>query len=63
MLFYFQYLFQCDQILYTIVPVTGKEELEKAYVENSEGVWITCFYQSVPKLLALNPSLIKIDSG
>ncbi|VDI05941.1 cell division control protein 45, partial [Mytilus galloprovincialis] len=33
-----QYLFQCDQILYTIVPVTGKEELEKAYVENSEGV-------------------------
>lgn len=34
----FQYLFQCDQILYTIVPVSGKEDLEKAYVENSEGV-------------------------
>ncbi|KAK7088800.1 hypothetical protein V1264_022672 [Littorina saxatilis] len=33
-----QYLLQCDHILYTIVPVSGKEELEKAFVDNSEGV-------------------------
>ena len=33
-----QSLFQCDQILYTIVPVSGKEQLESAYIENSEGV-------------------------
>ncbi|KAL5017064.1 hypothetical protein ScPMuIL_006653 [Solemya velum] len=33
-----QYLFQCDQILYTIVPVVGKEDLERAFVENSEGI-------------------------
>ncbi|XP_050411374.1 cell division control protein 45 homolog [Patella vulgata] len=33
-----QYLFQCDQILYTIIPVTGKAELERAFVENSEGI-------------------------
>ncbi|KAH3883747.1 hypothetical protein DPMN_007714 [Dreissena polymorpha] len=41
-----QSLFQCDQILYTIVPVAGKEELERAFVENSEGtkhvVMINC---------------------
>ena len=36
--FHFQYLLQCDHILYTIVPVSGKEELEKAFVDNSEGV-------------------------
>lgn len=34
----FQCLFQSDQILYTIVPVTGKENLQQAYIENSEGV-------------------------
>ncbi|XP_033747411.1 cell division control protein 45 homolog isoform X3 [Pecten maximus] len=33
-----QCLFQSDQILYTIVPVSGREELERAYVENSEGI-------------------------
>ena len=33
-----QCLFQSDHTLYTIVPVTGKEELEKSYVENSEGI-------------------------
>ncbi|XP_013383421.1 cell division control protein 45 homolog [Lingula anatina] len=33
-----QYLFQCDHVLYTIVPVSGKQELENAYVENSEGI-------------------------
>lgn len=33
-----QCLFQSDQILYTIVPVTGKENLQQAYIENSEGV-------------------------
>ena len=35
---YLQYLFQCDQVLYTIVPVTGYQDLERAYLENSEGV-------------------------
>ncbi|KAK7462004.1 hypothetical protein BaRGS_00038586 [Batillaria attramentaria] len=33
-----QYLLQCDHILYTIVPVSGREDLEKAFVENSEGI-------------------------
>ncbi|XP_076453006.1 cell division control protein 45 homolog [Babylonia areolata] len=33
-----QYLLQCDHIVYTIVPVAGKEDLEKAYVDNSEGI-------------------------
>ncbi|WAR03472.1 CDC45-like protein [Mya arenaria] len=33
-----QSLFQCDQILYTIVPVAGKEDLERSYLENSEGI-------------------------
>ena len=33
-----QYLFRCDHILYTIVTVSGKQSLEKAFHENSEGV-------------------------
>merc|ERR1712183_1258288 len=33
-----QYLFQCDQVLYTVVPVTGKQDLENSYLENSEGI-------------------------
>ncbi|KAI8749259.1 cell division control protein 45 isoform X1 [Biomphalaria glabrata] len=33
-----QYLFQCDQVLYTIVPVTDLQELEKAFLENAEGI-------------------------
>lgn len=33
-----QSLFQCDQILYTIVPVSGREDLERAFIENSEGI-------------------------
>ncbi|ELT95314.1 hypothetical protein CAPTEDRAFT_224008 [Capitella teleta] len=33
-----QSLFQCDQVLHTIIPVTGKQSLERAYLENSEGV-------------------------
>ena len=36
--FPFQYLFQCDHVLYTIVPVSGKEDLERAFVENAQGV-------------------------
>ena len=39
-----QSLFQCDQILYTIIPVSGKEELESAFVENSEGVSVVYDY-------------------
>ncbi|KAK2169147.1 hypothetical protein LSH36_12g20040 [Paralvinella palmiformis] len=35
-----QYLFQCDHVLYTIVPVTGKQDLERAFVEHSEGVQV-----------------------
>ncbi|KAL8566410.1 hypothetical protein ACOMHN_011988 [Nucella lapillus] len=35
---YHKYLLQCDHIVYTIVPVAGKENLEKAYVDNSEGI-------------------------
>lgn len=43
----FQCLFQSDQILYTIVPVTGKENLQQAYIENSEGVCTVCAFQQV----------------
>lgn len=38
-----QYLLQCDHIVYTIVPVSGCEDLERAFVENSEGV-MACSY-------------------
>ena len=34
----FQYLLQCEQILYTTVPVSGMEDLEKAFLDNCEGV-------------------------
>ncbi|XP_059141300.1 cell division control protein 45 homolog [Physella acuta] len=33
-----QYLFQCDQVLYTIVPVDGMQGLENAFLENAEGI-------------------------
>ncbi|CAI9721546.1 division control 45 homolog [Octopus vulgaris] len=33
-----QYLFQCDQVLYSIIPITGKESLETAFMDNCEGV-------------------------
>lgn len=33
-----QYLFQCDQVLYTIVPVDGLQGLENAFLENAEGI-------------------------
>ncbi|BFZ04616.1 hypothetical protein BsWGS_07655 [Bradybaena similaris] len=33
-----QYLFQCDQVLYTIVPVDGLQTLEHAFLENAEGI-------------------------
>jgi len=42
-----QCLFQSDQILYTVVPVTGKEDLDRAYVENSEGVRIFSILSSI----------------
>ena len=48
-----QTLFQTDQILYTIVPVTGKEDLERAYIENSEGVGIVQGFHSVLKYISL----------
>ena len=31
-----QYLFQCDHVMYTILPVAGRQDLESAFVENSE---------------------------
>lgn len=33
-----QYLFQCDHIFYTIIPVAGHEDIQKAFIENAEGV-------------------------
>ncbi|XP_064620177.1 cell division control protein 45 homolog [Lineus longissimus] len=33
-----QYLFQCDHVLYTIMPVSGRQELETAFMENCEGI-------------------------
>ena len=39
----FQSLFQCDQVLYTIVPVSGQQDLERSYLENSEGVSLLMF--------------------
>ena len=35
---YLQYLFHCDQVVYTVVPVDGLQGLEQAYLENAEGV-------------------------
>ncbi|XP_074641987.1 cell division control protein 45 homolog [Tubulanus polymorphus] len=33
-----QYLFQCDQVLYTIVPVAGRQDMDRAFIENGEGI-------------------------
>ncbi|RUS81435.1 hypothetical protein EGW08_010819 [Elysia chlorotica] len=33
-----QYLFHCDQVVYTVVPVDGLQGLEQAYLENAEGI-------------------------
>ncbi|XP_035826771.1 cell division control protein 45 homolog isoform X2 [Aplysia californica] len=33
-----QYLFQCDQVLYTVVPVNGLQGVENAFLENAEGI-------------------------
>ena len=33
-----QYLFQCDNVCYTLVPVGGKKDLYNAYKSNIEGV-------------------------
>jgi len=33
-----QYLFQCDQVLYTVVPVSGLASVEDAFLENGEGI-------------------------
>ncbi|XP_077995544.1 cell division control protein 45 homolog [Glandiceps talaboti] len=41
-----QSLFQCDHVEYTLVPITGRQDLEKAYLEHSESfqhvVMINC---------------------
>ncbi|XP_070572365.1 cell division control protein 45 homolog [Ptychodera flava] len=33
-----QSLFQCDHVQYTLVPVTGRQDLEKAFLEHSEQI-------------------------
>ena len=33
-----QYLFKCDHVLYTLIPVTGKKEFYNAFKNNIEGV-------------------------
>ena len=33
-----QYLFKCDHVLYTLIPITGKKDFHKAYHSNIEGV-------------------------
>jgi hypothetical protein len=33
-----QALFQCDHVQYTLVPVSGWQELETAYLEHKEQV-------------------------
>ena len=33
-----QYLFKCDHVLYTLVPVQGKKDLFNAFKSNMEGV-------------------------
>ena len=33
-----QYLFKCDHVLYTLVPVTGKKDFYSAYKNNIEGI-------------------------
>lgn len=34
-----QALFQCDHVQYTLVPVSGWQELETAFLEHKEQVW------------------------
>ena len=33
-----QYLFKCDHVLYTLVPVTGKKDFYSAFKNNIEGI-------------------------
>ncbi|XP_002736001.2 cell division control protein 45 homolog [Saccoglossus kowalevskii] len=33
-----QNMFQCDHVQYTLVPVSGRQDLEKAYLEHSEQI-------------------------
>ena len=33
-----QYLFKCDHVLYTLVPVTGKRDFYSAFKNNIEGI-------------------------
>ena len=50
----FQYLFRCDHVLYTVVPVAGLSDIEKAYVENSQGVstvFIKVVIQNIEKFM------------
>lgn len=34
-----QALFQCDHVQYTLVPVSGWQELETGFLEHKEQVW------------------------
>lgn len=40
---FLQALFQCDHVQYTLVPVSGWQELETAFLEHKEQVCKTYF--------------------
>ncbi len=46
-----QALFQCDHVQYTVVPVSGRQDLERAYLEHSEQVRFNTFKDAKTKLL------------
>ena len=57
--FVFQYLFQCDHVLYTIVPVSGREDFESAFLAHSEGVSYLILCSMFIQSLQLNENVMK----
>lgn len=49
-----QALFHCDQVQYTLVPVTGWQELGTAFLEHKEQVWSHHTYCMYPRSFALS---------
>ena len=38
MFLYLQHLFRCDHVFYTVVPVTGVSDIDRAFVEHTDDV-------------------------
>ena len=60
--YFVQALFQCDQVLYTVVPVSGFQDLEMAYAEHSEGVSRKHADESaIPPIIGAGGSFFKLN--